>query len=200
MGRRIHRHNVELVSSRIFGNDLCRENLRTGSGHRRATRTVLRVSLCNPGRGFRLLGLVVVVGAGVHFQFAEHFTAKFVFWQHAANGFAKYKLGVPLHAGASRNRSLASVTGVPCVLLVIHLRAGEAHFVRIDDNDEVARVNMRRVGRLVFAHQDHGDVGGESSHHLIIGVYQMPFLLHFLRLRHERFRAGQRSTPGNQDG
>ena len=47
--------------------------------------------------------------------------------------------------------------------LLLALAAGEHDLLGIDDDDVVAVIDMRRVGRLVLAAQPHGDDRGEPA-------------------------------------
>jgi len=53
-----------------------------------------------------------------------------------------------------------------------------AHFVRIDDDDMVAVVDVRRVGRFVLAAEPAGHLGGEATKHLVLCVDEVPVLLY----------------------
>lgn len=74
------------------------------------------------------------------------------------------------------------VAGVTVVLLVESLVARDAHLLGIDDNDEVARVNMRSKLRLVLATENVGSLSGNLAQHLVGGVDNDPLALNLLRL------------------
>jgi hypothetical protein len=57
----------------------------------------------------------------------------------------------------------ARIAGVPVILLVGVLLAGQDRLVGIDDDDIVAIVDVRGEGRLVLAAQAVGDNGGETA-------------------------------------
>jgi hypothetical protein len=80
----------------------------------------------------------------------------------------------------------ALVTGVPAVEFLLPLLAGELHLVGVDDDDEVAGVDMRGVGGAMLAHEDHGDLARQPPDPLVGRVDQPPALLDFTLLRHER--------------
>lgn len=74
------------------------------------------------------------------------------------------------------------VAGVTVVLLVESLVARDAHLLGIDDNDEVARVNMRSKLRLVLATENVGSLSGNLAQHLVGGVDNDPLALNLKRL------------------
>jgi hypothetical protein len=82
----------------------------------------------------------------------------------------------------------ARVAGVAVVHLVGLLRAGDAELGGVDDDDEVAGVDVRRVNGLVLAAQTEGSFAGYPSEHLVGGVNHKPLVLHVSGLGAERFR------------
>src|SRR5437879_3539666 len=74
-------------------------------------------------------------------------------------------------------RSLAQtarVTGIRRIDLVRDFLAGHANALDVDDDDVVARIQMRRVGWLVLAAQDFRHVRREAAKGLAIGVDDVP--------------------------
>ena len=71
--------------------------------------------------------------------------------------------------------------------LVVALAPGKHHVSRVDDDDVVAAIDMRRIGRQVFAAKAHRDQAGEPADHQTFGVDQHPFLRHLGRLCRIRF-------------
>jgi hypothetical protein len=59
--------------------------------------------------------------------------------------------------------------------------------LRVDDDDVVAAINVRGVGREVLAAQAHGDDGGETADDQTLGVDQYPLLRHLSRLCRKGF-------------
>jgi hypothetical protein len=62
--------------------------------------------------------------------------------------------------------------------------------LRVDDDDVVAAINVRGVGREVLAAQAHGDDGGETADDQTLGVDQHPLLRHLSRLCRKGFHIG----------
>ena len=68
-------------------------------------------------------------------------------------------------------------------LLLLRLGAGEGDLLGVDDDDEVAHVDVRGEGRLIAAAQQRGSLAGEATEHDIGGVDDMPLTRGVTRLR-----------------
>src|SRR5690606_20775377 len=79
----------------------------------------------------------------------------------------------------------ARVTGVPVVLLVGVLLAGEDDLVGVDDDDVVAVVDVGREGCLVLAAQAVSNEGSEATDNEAFGVDEDPLLLYLGGLLYE---------------
>src|SRR6202012_2730558 len=77
------------------------------------------------------------------------------------------------------------VTAVAPVGLLGELVAGDPDFLRVDDDDEVAGVDVRRVGRLPLAAQRIGDLRGKAAEGLPLGVDDVPVSLAVLGCGYE---------------
>ena len=71
---------------------------------------------------------------------------------------------------------------MPVVDLVGGLVAGDADLVGVDDDDEIAGIDVRRVDGLVLAAQTECHFAGNTSEHLVGGVNHKPLVRHFGRL------------------
>src|SRR5262249_3567810 len=69
------------------------------------------------------------------------------------------------------------MAGVMAIDLVLPLLARQHDFFRVDDDDIVAVIDMRGVGRLVLAAQPHRHQACEAADHEARGVDDHPFLL-----------------------
>src|SRR5262249_42977602 len=69
------------------------------------------------------------------------------------------------------------MAGVMAIDLVLALLAGQHDFFRVDDDDIVAVIDMRGVGRFVLAAQAHRHQACEAADHEARGVDDDPFLL-----------------------
>ena len=119
-----------------------------------------------------------MLGTGIHMQVAVEGSTQTVFRKHAADGVFKYALGVfgenLLRGGLAL---AAGISGIALVDLVGHLLAGEDNLLGIDDDDIVAAIHMRGVARCGLAAQDVGHAGGQTTHGLVLGINEHPFLL-----------------------
>ena len=99
--------------------------------------------------------------------------------QHALHGLLDDALGeLALEDRAGRALlDAADEAGVVVIDLLLALAAGQHDLVGVDDDDIVAVVDVRGVGRLVLAAQAHGDDRGEAADDQAVGVDQHPFLL-----------------------
>jgi hypothetical protein len=128
-----------------------------------------------------------VVYAGVNAQILHLATTEWATRDHALDGLLKNALREAAFDDLASRTLLdaARITGVPVVLLVGVLLAGQHDLLGIDDDDVVAVVNMGCVGGLVLATQVHGDNGGEAADNEPFGVDEDPLLLHLCRLLNE---------------
>src|SRR5271170_8250566 len=69
------------------------------------------------------------------------------------------------------------MAGIGFVLDDLGLFAGDFHLFGVENDDEIAGVDVRGVGGLVFSLNDHGDFGGQSAEDLVGGVDDVP--IHF---------------------
>src|SRR5262245_10579207 len=70
----------------------------------------------------------------------------------------------------------AGKAGVVAEDLVGQLVAGHLHLGGVDDDDVVAAVHVRRVGRLVLAAQAVGDDAGKTAENDAVGIDDIPLL------------------------
>ena len=76
-----------------------------------------------------------------------------------------------------RSRRPPWIAGVAVVDLLLQLVAGDADALAVDDHDEVAGVDVRRVRRLELAAQRVGDARRETAERLAVGVDHVPAAL-----------------------
>src|ERR1700722_17690146 len=97
-----------------------------------------------------ILCAVRMVLAGVNVQTAKLIVACAVGREHAANGFFDEALGMlGLNLARRLHPQSAGKAAVAIVELLIELLAAEFDFLRVDDDDEVAIVDVGGPGRLV---------------------------------------------------
>src|SRR5882757_980441 len=122
---------------------------------------------------------VRMLGAGIDAQIAQDAAPQRTARYHPLDRLLDDPLGVL----AGEDRALAApldaagVAGVPVEDAGCRLVAGQPHLLGVDDDDVVATIHMRRVGRLVLAAQPHRDQRGEPAEHQPVGVDQQPLLV-----------------------
>src|SRR5882757_4181788 len=108
-----------------------------------------------------------MLGAGVDLELAELLAAQTVARDHALDGLADDLLGPLLEQLAEcPGANAARVSAVPPVALVLELLAGDHELLGVDDDDEVADVDVRRVGRLALAPQHVRNLGRQPAERL----------------------------------
>ena len=119
---------------------------------------------------------------GIHLQLAEHGASQGIARQHALDGVRQDAFRMLL-AQLAHRRALdpARIAGVAVVYLVRLLLAADANLLRVDDDDEVAGVHVRRVGSLVLAAQAMGDLARQATEGLALGIDDKPLPFRILR-------------------
>src|SRR5947208_773131 len=123
-----------------------------------------------------------MVGAGVDLQLRQLLATKTVPRQHPLDRLPQHLRRHPLELLAQRSRAqTARVAGVAEVHLVVELLPRDRDLLRVDDDDEVARVDVRRELRLALAAQPVGDLRREAAEGLALGVHDVPVALNLAR-------------------
>ena len=105
----------------------------------------------------------------------SYYAAQLVVREHADDRLLHHPIGMFLHFLA--NRAGTQATGIPGVAvghLVVELVASDGDLVGVDDDDEIAPVDVGRECRLVLAAQQVGCSNGESAEHHVGGVDDVP--------------------------
>ena len=109
---------------------------------------------------FGVLRLVRMLRAGVDLELAELGAPELVVGEHAAHGVADDLLGAAsLELGVRLALDAAGIARVVVVHLLLGLVAGHDDLLGVDDDDEVAGVDVGRVDGLALAAQAVGDDG-----------------------------------------
>lgn len=123
-------------------------------------------------------------------QFLEHVSSELAFRQHPTHSFVKEEvrlLGDNIDTGA--DFLTTRVTTVALVFFASHfarearvVRVGfvstrETHQMSVQNDDVVARINVRRVRRLVLAHKHGCQFCGKTADDLIRGINDVPVVL-----------------------
>src|ERR1041385_3044917 len=124
-----------------------------------------------------------MLGAGVDLQLRDLLPREPVLGEHPLHGDAEH-LGRPaLELVAKRPAAQpARVPRVAVVPLLVELVAGDLNLLGVHDDDEVARVDVRRVLRLALPAKGVGDLGRETAEGLALGVDEIPLARDFSRL------------------
>ena len=129
-----------------------------------------------------------MLSAAVDMQAGQRILGDDVAGHHAADGQLHGQLGLVLHQQAVLGlMQAAGVAGVTEILLVFSFSTGHDELVSVDNNDVIARVDVRCVFRLVFATESESDFSGKAADNLIGCINHVPFTLHFKRLGREGF-------------
>src|SRR5690606_10133298 len=120
------------------------------------------------GKLFRLLGRMRMTRPGVHLQLHQLPPAQARARQHAAHGQPDepFRTGLPQLARGHPLQATRFGRALEVVHLVVPLGAGQPHLLRVDDDDEVAGVNVRRILGLVLAAQHGRDLRRQTPQRL----------------------------------
>ena len=123
----------------------------------------------------------------VHFEARELNVAHLIRRQHAADGALDQPFGI---AFANVLRGLrAQTTGISAMAAVKFLRpllAAELNFLGVENNDEVAVVDVRSPGRFVLAGDGPCNTNRERAQTLARGINDIPSVLRIGGLHLER--------------
>jgi len=133
--------------------------------------------------------------ATIDFQFAINRTAELVVGNHPADRAFDEQFRVAFAAGLDVFALMsADVTGETHEGLLVFLLAGQPHFFGIDDHDEIAGIDVRRVDRLFLAAQQIRGLHGDSTEDLVLGVNDPPFTGDFISFSGKRFHRERKGT------
>src|SRR5919198_4511486 len=129
-------------------------------------------------QGLRRLGLVRMVGSGIDLELRQLLAGEAVAGKHPLDRLADH-LGRPALQLIAKWPALeaAGIAGMAVVELVVELVAGDMDLFGVNDDDEVARIDVRRVLRLRLAAQRVGDLGRQAAQGLPLGVDEVPAAL-----------------------
>ena len=125
-------------------------------------------------------------------ELPQHLLPKFGLRQHALDSFDQNALWVlvqnVLVILLHQTTRVASVVGVS---LFSSFVAGNRNSFAVDDYNRVAAKSVLGECWLVLAHQNHGNITGQSTKNFILGVGLKPARLDFGRLKVGCFRSHQ---------
>src|SRR5262249_45586369 len=152
----------------------------------------------------RLLGGVGMIRAGVHLELRQLAPRKAVAREHPPHCLADHLLGMALeHVAEPALAQAPRIAAVAAVDLVAKLVAGHAHLLGVDDDDEIAGVNVRCVLRRRLRTQRVRDLGRQASEGLALGIDDEPVALAALgccdKGLHDENRAKPRAARTDDD-
>src|SRR5277367_1802756 len=119
-----------------------------------------------------------VLVAGVDKEFLVHLAPKTILWQHSFDSpFDDGVRTTPKEILGDLFLLPARVARKINVDLVFQFVAGKYNLVRVDHNNKVATVNVRRVVGFVLASKDGGDLGTHATDGLTSTVHDVPVAL-----------------------
>src|SRR5690554_3227206 len=140
--------------------------------------------------------------AAVDLELFAHGAAKAVLGEHPADGPLDGELGTTREKMPRRLLpETAGITRVSVVDLITRLIARQADLRRVDDDDEIAGIRMRSVGRTVLAAEDLRHLRCEAAERDARGVDDEPLTVDFaafcaLRDAHDAILPGSSQGAG----
>ena len=126
-----------------------------------------------------------MLGALVKLQAGSSGATDGVLGKHALDGKLHRELGALVHQRAVLDiLQVANPAGVMIVVLFVELSAGENRLVDVDNDDEIAAVDVRGEVNLVLAAQKLGSGDSRAAQGLAGCVENVPFSLDGLLLSH----------------
>ena len=126
-----------------------------------------------------------MLGALVKLQAGSSGAADGVLGEHALDSQLHGELGALVHQRAVLDiLEVANPAGVMIVVLLVELSAGENRLVNVDNDDEIAAVDVRGEINLVLAAQKLGGGDSRAAQGLASCVENVPFSLDGLLLSH----------------
>jgi hypothetical protein len=66
------------------------------------------------------------------------------------------------------------------VYLILHLLTGKANFIRVQDDNKISRVGMRRVRGFIFTPENSSDFRTKATYNLSFCINNIPLMLNRL--------------------
>ena len=126
-----------------------------------------------------ILSDVRMLWTRVNLQLLHHVTSKLVLWHHASDRMEDQVFGLASQTIAVAFKTQTGITGVPGEVTNVHLLAGHRDFIRVDDDDEIAAINVGGVLRAMLAHQNHRNIAGQSTKNFVLSVDDQPLFFDF---------------------
>jgi hypothetical protein len=129
--------------------------------------------------------------AAINFQLSIYAAAQSIVWNHSADSALDQQFGMPHPARPDILRFVATyVSRKTHERFLFFFLSGEPHFLRIDDDDKVACIDVWRENGLFFAAQQIGRLYRDFSKDLVARVDEPPFARDFVSFGGKRFHTG----------
>ena len=131
---------------------------------------------------------MIVFSALVNAELFKHRSAKAVLGEHTSDCLVNGKVALFRHQLLVRDHfQTADVSGVVSVIFIFQLFTGKNGLVGVDNDDEIARVNVGSEGRFVFAAKNGCDFGSKTAERNSRSVLGVPLSFNRFGLRHIGF-------------
>ena len=151
------------------------------------------------GRGKRLglLGGMGMFFALINFQFGHEHTAEAIFGDHATHGVSDQFLRM---TGADLLDRGVFFSTLPARIrhefLVGFLFAGNRNLLGINNDHEIAGIEVWGIDGFISSAQDIRDLGGKTAQDSAIGINDMPLAFIYIDLRQMRFHLKSQQGRG----
>src|ERR1700760_1618761 len=116
-----------------------------------------------------------MLGAGVDLELRDLLPREPVLGEHPLHRDAEHLRRPAVELLAERPAAQAAwIARVAVIPLLVELVAGDLDLLGVDDDHEVAGVDVRRVLRLPLTAERVGDLGRETTERLALGVDEIP--------------------------
>jgi len=137
--------------------------------------------------------------AGINLQLSVNGAAEPVVRNHSTHRALNEQFRMTRASGAHVFRFMATdVPGKAHETFLLFLFARHPNLVRIDHDDEIAGINVRRENCLFLSAQQIRGLDRDAAEHLIFGVNQPPLAINFVRFGgkglHQRLGKGTEAT------
>ena len=141
---------------------------------------------------FGFLSSERMFGASEDFELLDHLVAKSAVRKHAPNSsFERSSRVLCQEVGKVDPTFTGDVTGVVEILLLESLVAGNSNLFSVDNNHEVASIDVRGIDGLMLAHEETSNFACNASHRLVSCVHKLPLARDSLRV----YRNGLHVNP-----
>ena len=119
-----------------------------------------------------------VTGTHVYMKAPEKFATDGVLWKHSTDRMLDQSLRIFSHDHIWSRLTLTTIVSGMCKdHAICPLLAGHLYFLGVDHDNMIATDNMRSVGRLVLAADNHGNLAGHTAQHLVFSINDNPTIL-----------------------